>query len=908
MARDLFADDDGTTVSTRDTVAPYAPRNVPGMVSPGNVELWDRPAYLHDDYKKTKGYGTTESFSREDEDGKEVLVPQIIDGKRLTQDEAWAHYKKTNEHLGKFDDPDKADQYATALHNAQATYVASKGGPEKFVKSDAPVASGPRDLFADDKDAPPIVQPQSLGGEINDYVHGLHASAYSMPQGAALLGAKAADYLGLTKEAAPKLTKLFESMNDVAKNKFGKGGVVVGQGLQMLGAGAVAAPEALAARFGAGAIPAGLTTAANTGGDPVATAEAAAIGGGLGVTPAKIVAPVLGVAGAGYGAMQPGDLTSKAESMAAYGAGGFALGKAPEILSAAGKAGMNAIRGVLPETSKTAALDYVARILGNAGHTVESLEKASPDLTAAEAAGPTGETALMALGRREGSTPNDIAARMGERSATRSTRIMENMAQASGVHPAAAKGDIEDLVAAGRKTAAPMYKRALSGGSVAPLETQLNTEFNAASKRAISAQDDVRSAERDILLAQAKQSETGAPTVTGGLRDPESATSGLRQEQDANQNLADAQDALKQAEGDKASVLDRLRTSQDDAASGKRGGIWNPRIQRILDDPITKAGMARGLELERLEATGTYGTFDPKEYAVVGTTPEGPVVGRVPNMKLLDATKKGLDAIIDDAKDPITRRINWDERLFKIDRIRRNLVGELRAANPDYAEALNTSGDYLSSSQAFDQGQKAILNDHVTVKQFADMTKGMSVADRTALNGGIANKIFNQSQSGTLRPAKFLTPIARAKLRIALGDKADAFLNGLESEAGKALFEKRAIASAGSQTQPINEAMKQQDTFNQGAGHAFVDHLLEGKSLTSAAMHSAATTTGKITAMLKTSGLDVAARDEAGRLLLGSPQDLAKSLRSARKAPVKARAKSLGVATPIITEGLWGPH
>ncbi len=118
------------------TVVPYANAQAPGMVEQGNVELWNRPAYLHPDYKTSKNYGTTESFSREDEDGKEVLVPQIVDGNRLTQDEAWKHYKDTGQHLGKFDGPDKADQYATALHNAQAMYVDSRGGPEAFVKHD----------------------------------------------------------------------------------------------------------------------------------------------------------------------------------------------------------------------------------------------------------------------------------------------------------------------------------------------------------------------------------------------------------------------------------------------------------------------------------------------------------------------------------------------------------------------------------------------------------------------------------------------------------------------------------------------------------------------------------------------------------------------------------------------------
>jgi hypothetical protein len=69
----------------------------------------------------------------EDEHGHEVLVPTIVDGKFLTPDgkkpkpgspeekqmfkEAWKHYEKTGEHLGIFDTPEHADQYAQLVHN-----------------------------------------------------------------------------------------------------------------------------------------------------------------------------------------------------------------------------------------------------------------------------------------------------------------------------------------------------------------------------------------------------------------------------------------------------------------------------------------------------------------------------------------------------------------------------------------------------------------------------------------------------------------------------------------------------------------------------------------------------------------------------------------------------------------------
>ncbi|PWT78875.1 MAG: hypothetical protein C5B60_00485 [Chloroflexi bacterium] len=91
---------------------------VPGLLVPGTISnLYNRPVLKNPD----GSYSTTSSFSFE-EDGREVLVPSVIDGKRLSQKDAIAHYRKTGEHLGKFDSPKSADAYATDLHNRQAAY------------------------------------------------------------------------------------------------------------------------------------------------------------------------------------------------------------------------------------------------------------------------------------------------------------------------------------------------------------------------------------------------------------------------------------------------------------------------------------------------------------------------------------------------------------------------------------------------------------------------------------------------------------------------------------------------------------------------------------------------------------------------------------------------------------------
>ena len=102
--------------------------NPKGLVERGNLPIWDRPTVQNAD----GSHSSELSFSRED-DGKEVLVPSIVNGKFMSpdgkkppegspaekamQDRAWQHYKDTGEHLGKFDSPDSADAYADALHN-----------------------------------------------------------------------------------------------------------------------------------------------------------------------------------------------------------------------------------------------------------------------------------------------------------------------------------------------------------------------------------------------------------------------------------------------------------------------------------------------------------------------------------------------------------------------------------------------------------------------------------------------------------------------------------------------------------------------------------------------------------------------------------------------------------------------
>ncbi len=101
------------------------PGGAPGMVIPGNIDLFGQPVVRNRD----GSYSTVRSISYTLEDGPymvdgrqyqtlEVLVPSAYGGKvDFSKFGPLNHYKNTGRHLGIFDTPAHATTYANRLHN-----------------------------------------------------------------------------------------------------------------------------------------------------------------------------------------------------------------------------------------------------------------------------------------------------------------------------------------------------------------------------------------------------------------------------------------------------------------------------------------------------------------------------------------------------------------------------------------------------------------------------------------------------------------------------------------------------------------------------------------------------------------------------------------------------------------------
>jgi hypothetical protein len=313
--------------------------------------------------------------------------------------------------------------------------------------------------------------------------------------------------------------------------------------------------------------------------------------------------------------------------------------------------------------------------------------------------------------------------------------------------------------------AAPLYEKAFAGGSVAPLETQFQQAFNDTGAQVAQAQKELAAAKSAQILAAAKQTQT-----TG---DVYSTSAANREASSADALVQQAQQKLSQAQSAKQEALSRLQQAQEDGTANAPGAVWSPRIQQFLDDPIMKAGMARGIEIQRLEALAEGSPFNPTEYAITGQDTQGnPIVGAVPNMRTLDAAKRGLDAIIADNTDDMTGRVNQYGRAVTM--VNDAFKNQLDAINPDYAQARAAWSGPSRAIDAARLGQKVFSTDADTAAQRVGQ---MDQSEKAAYQAGVAQAILNkigQVQDGGKVARMFATPNVRAKVEAAFDSPQDA--------------------------------------------------------------------------------------------------------------------------------------
>jgi len=230
------------------------------------------------------------------------------------------------------------------------------------------------------------------------------------------------------------------------------------------------------------------------------------------------------------------------------------------------------------------------------------------------------------------------------------------------------------------------------------------------------------------------------------------------------------------------------------------------QLAGLLEDPIARQGMRHGLEIQRIEnatrrARGeeVQRTADPAIHYDDEGVPR--IVGQ-PTMRTIDAAKRGMDSMIESARDPVTGRVQWTERLRAIDGMRRRLVELADQGNPDYAAARAAWAGPSAQMEATQAGRGAFRADRDVVA--ARMTGGApDVQEAYRLGAGRAfGDLVSDPGTAVGKGRKLLEDSQmQARLNSLLPpDRLEALNTALRRENEYANVERTVSPRAGSQT------------------------------------------------------------------------------------------------------------
>lgn len=175
------------------------------------------------------------------------------------------------------------------------------------------------------------------------------------------------------------------------------------------------------------------------------------------------------------------------------------------------------------------------------------------------------------------------------------------------------------------------------------------------------------------------------------------------------------------------------------AALDQVQNIWSPRLGDILDDPVMQGALGRGYKLERIRALAEGREFNPHAMGV-DLDQEGNIKFlKVPNIRVLDIAKQGLDAMIADQRNEITGRLTMEGKL----------LNDLRHSYLKEIDRLDTKGIYRAAREAW-QGPSASF-DAMRLGRSVFMNKPEELADDVAKMSDANKEFFRVGVADILR-------------------------------------------------------------------------------------------------------------------------------------------------------------
>lgn len=307
-------------------------------------------------------------------------------------------------------------------------------------------------------------------------------------------------------------------------------------------------------------------------------------------------------------------------------------------------------------------------------------------------------------------------------------------------------------------------------------------------------------------------------TTLESLANEPGATADLAQDflgNRAGERLGRVNEAIKGATGAQTGFHDaatQLMKERASAAAPKYEAAFSrivptadeaAQVQRFINDPIGQDALQKGLRIVQLENLAAGKPFNPADYGVTRADNgnfalEG---DKVPNLRLMDAVKRGYDDIVEGFRDPTTGKLNLNQYGRAVNSVRAAYVGALKDMYPRYASALAAWSGPSASLDALNMGRRALNNDpEITSKIVSGLSDGDKQFFRLGVARALMDKVAGKPDAADLSRALFGNSAIRNKIASAF-DNEQAFQNFAKEMAKESRFSRVENAALnGSQT------------------------------------------------------------------------------------------------------------
>lgn len=317
-----------------------------------------------------------------------------------------------------------------------------------------------------------------------------------------------------------------------------------------------------------------------------------------------------------------------------------------------------------------------------------------------------------------------------------------------------------------------------------------------------------------------------------------------------------------------------------------------PELAEILATPAGRQAMNRARTIAANERR------NPDDLGFVLDDAGEVSMSATPSVQTLDYVKRGLDSVLDDFRNPVTRKLSLDTQSRPVaglaSEFRNGLIEATGGAEGAYSRALQAAGEPIRIEQAFNDAER-LMGQSTRVRDFSDRVGRMSQGERDALLSGIADNALRLVERGQLRASQLQRGSHLGeKIEVLIGpERAADFMDRIGDEAAMFASGGRMAPGSNSTTaEALNAAADQAGA--ESLGGILADNLvrgdIKGGLLGTIGQAVGAPVSGFVRGFNAPQG--AAVRDEIGRLLLMSPSEL-EGVLGASMPPVSLRAPSV---------------